>query len=256
MIHHPHIPSPSASTPDKDPTGVRALLASLPEPEPIPDYLVERINASLALEQAKRVASSSGTSLTPLLATARHRPGRFLFAFAGAAAAIVLVAVVGSNLLQANQSTSTSTSAAAAITSGGREAGAGALPSANDKAAPGRVSGLASIAIRLSEVRYTHANFVTQAQILRSGALDPIQPRTNADSAGVGPMGTAAGLTDCLDAIGATGAQLVTADLAFYEGAPAVIIVTTTDGRPTAYVVGRECSGGNAALLRAATPLS
>ena len=74
-------------------------------------------------------------------------------------------------------------------------------------------------------------------------------------SSGVGPVGTAVGLTDCLRAIGANGAELVRADLAFYEGAPAVIIVATTNGIPTAYAVGRQCSLADPAVLRPATPL-
>jgi len=48
---------------------------------------------------------------------------------------------------------------------------------------------------------------------------------------------------------------MVRADIAFYEGAPAVIIVATTDGIPMAYAVGRECSLADAALLRPATSL-
>ena len=190
--------------------------------------------------------------MTPLLAVARRRPGRFLFAFAGAAAAVALVAVGGSNLLRANQSASDGASVAAAITSGAREANGGAPPSVFGKAAPYSASSPVAIHIRMSEVRYTQADFVTQARTLRSVAqTQPLAP----PSPGVGPVGTTSGLTDCLSAIGAGGAQAVWADLAFYEGVPAVIIVATVDGIPTAYVVGHECSRGNAALVRPATPL-
>src|SRR5665647_209290 len=37
---------PVGSSPDDDQTGVRALLSALPEPDPMPAYLVERISAS------------------------------------------------------------------------------------------------------------------------------------------------------------------------------------------------------------------
>ena len=74
-------------------------------------------------------------------------------------------------------------------------------------------------------------------------------------SSALGHIGTTGGLTDCLGAIGAGGAQMVQADLAFYDGQPAVIIVATTDGVPTAYAVGRGCSQADASLLHQGTPL-
>lgn len=246
--------SPVGPSPDDDDaTGVRALLSSLPEPGPMPAYLAERISASLAAEQSQRTDLSASTSVTPLIATGRRRPGRLLFAIAGAAAAVVLIGVVGNNLLATNQPTAATDSAAAAITSGSREAG-GAAPQAGDKAVAGGDKSPASIQIRLSAIRYTEADFVTQVRVMRDATFDSVQPMATSP-AGVGVIGTAAGLSDCLTAIGAGGAQAVRADIAFYEGHPAVIIVATTDGIPTAYVVGRDCSRTDAALLRPATTL-
>ena len=239
-------PSPD----DDDATGVRALLSSLPEPGPMPAYLAERISASLAAEQSQRTDLSSSTSVTPLLPTRRRRPGRLLFAIAGTAAAVVLIGAVGINQLSTNQPTAATDSAAAAITSGSREAG-GAAPQAGDKAVAGEGLSQASIQIRLSAIRYTEADFVTQARTMRDATFDSIQPMAT----GVGVIGTAAGLSDCLTAIGAGGAQTVRADIALYDGHPAVIIVATTDGIPTAYAVGRDCSRTDAALLRPATAL-
>jgi hypothetical protein len=255
---------PVGSSPDDDDqTGVRAILSALPEPDPMPAYLVERISASLAAEQAQRADAHSGTSVSPMLATLRRRRGRLLFAIAGAAAAVVLFGVAGNTLLTTGQTTNASTSAGSAITSGAREADGLAAPSvkgatppsADDKAAPGRFSKSAPVLIRLSDVRYTKANFVAQASNLRSATFASIQPLATG-SPDLGPIGTDVGLTDCLKAIGADGAQTVQADLAFYEGQPAVIIVATTDAKPTAYVVGRECSQAHADLLRPATPLN
>lgn len=247
--HDPVGPSPD----DDDATGVRALLSALPEPGPMPAYLAERISASLAAEQSQR-AISSGTSVTPLLVGTRRRPGRLLFAIAGAAAAVVMIGVVGNNLLTTNQPSASSDSAAGAITSGSREASGAATQSGKDRAVAGEATSPASIQIRLSSIRYTEAEFVTQARVLRDAAFDSIQPMAPSPS-GVGAIGTAGGIADCLSAIGAGGAQMVRVDLAFYEGAPAVIIVATTDGIPTAYAVGRECSRTDAAVLRPATTL-
>ncbi|MHB1474497.1 MAG: hypothetical protein ACYCV4_12930 [Dermatophilaceae bacterium] len=245
--------NPVGSSPDDDQTGVRALLSALPEPDPMPAFLVERISASLAAEQVQRADVSSGASVTPFLATPRRRPGRLLFAIAGAAA-VVLIGVVGTNLLRANQTTVASNSAASAITSGARESGRAASPSAGEKAFVGGGLSPASIQIRLSDVRYTQAGFLVQARTLRDATFAPVQSIAAA-SPGVGPIGTSAGLTDCLAAIGAGRAQMVQADLAFYQGRPAVIIVATTEGVSTAYAVGRECSRADPALLRQGTTL-
>lgn len=266
----PHLPIGSEPSRDEDPTGVRALLSSLPEPDPMPEHLVERINASLAAEQAQRAARMSGTSVTPLLTTARsrtrqRRPTRFVFAIAGAAAAVALVAVVGSNMFTVHQTTTASrgdavASASRDSSSNDAEASGGAPPNAPAKAAksqtPAALAGRATtpslVQIGLSGTRYTQADFVAQARTLRRAPLQ----RIVAQSSSVGPAGTAAGLLECLNAIGAAGAQVVRADVAFYEGQPAVIIVATTNGIPMAYAVGRQCSPADAAILRPATRLS
>ena len=253
-MNNPDIHKASASSPDDDPTGVRALLSALPEPDPMPDYLVARISASLSAAQSERAASFSSTSVTPLVAGKRRRPGRLLFALAGAAAAVALVAAVGPYLLRTTQTTGTSSSAAAGLTSAAREPSGGAPPFAQDKAVPGPTATPPLLQIRVSQTRYTRADFAAQARTLRGVTLAPIPPMA-ASSSGVGPVGTPVGLTDCLRAIGADGAELVRADLAFYEGAPAVIIVATTNGIPTAYAVGRQCSLADPAVLRPATLL-
>jgi hypothetical protein len=249
----PHFPIGSEPTRDDDPTGVRDLLSSLPEPDPMPEHLVERINASLAAEQAQRATTVSGGSVTPLLATGRRR-ARLLFAVAGAAAAVVVVAVVGTNMFTSRQSTTISSSAAVARSAGAGEASGGVPPSAADKAPAGRPVTPSLVQIGLSMTQYTQKEFVTQAETLLHSAPGPIHPQP-AESNRIGPAGTVLGLKECLSAIGVSGAQMVRADVAFYEGQPAVIIVATTNGEPVAYAVGRQCSHTGAAVLRPATPL-
>lgn len=243
---------PAASSPDDDKTGVRALLSALPEPDPMPAYLVERISASLAAEQAQRAGGSTGASVTPLLA-ARRRPGRLLFSIAGAAAAVAIIGVLGTNLFRDSQTSGATSSASSAYASADRESSGQAPTSGDNKAVAGGAVTPASIQIRVSNVRYTQAAFVTQARNLHDVAFDSALPM--ADSSAAGPIGTASGLTDCLGAIGAGRAQMVQADLAYYEGAPAVIIVATTDGVQTAYAVGRGCSRADAFLLHQGTVL-
>jgi len=253
--------NPVASSPDDDPTGVRALLSALPEPEPMPAYLVERISASLAAEQAQRAAGFSGGSVTPLLATTRRRPGRILFAVASAAAAVVLVGAIGSGLFRSSQMTTASDSGAAAITSQPRAAEGGSpqstngSPNADSKAGPGAPSTPPAVQIRLSDTRYTQAGFAKQAGTLNTTFARLPASERDQSFAAEGKVGTAAGLTGCLTAIGAGDAQMVRADLAFYEGRAAAIIVATKGGIQMAYAVARDCSKANAALLHAATQL-
>jgi len=264
-LNKPSIPAGSEPSRDDDPTGVRALLSSLPEPEPMPEHLVERINASLAAEQARRATEASRASVTPLLSNPRRRPARFVFAIAGAAAAVALIAVYSSNLFTTSQTTSISSAAIRASTSSPRELPGAMAKEASPKSAPSAankapaVTGSAATAsliqIRLSETRYTRAGFEAQAETLRHSTLDPIQPRTS-ESSSVASAGTATGLRECLSVIGAAGAQVVQADVAFYEGQPAVIIVATTNDKHMAYAVGRQCSYAEPAVLRPATPLS
>jgi hypothetical protein len=249
----PRKPVGSSPDDDDDQTGVRAMLSALPEPHPMPAYLVERINASLAAEQAQREVAP-GTSISPMLATKRRRPGRLLVAIAGAAAAVVLIGVVGNNMVTTNLTTAGGDTSSSALSSADGESRGAVPPSAADKAAAAPVSPSATIEIRSSNVRYTEADFVTQARGLTGATFDSVKPRATATPL-QGQFKAAGGLTDCLSAIGAGGAQMVLADLAFYEGQPAMIIVASTDGIPTAYVVGRDCSRAHAALLRPATRL-
>jgi hypothetical protein len=175
-----------------------------------------------------------------------------VFAVAGAAAAVTLVAVVGDSLLTQGQNTTTSGGAVLERSLSARDSGTPATPGSAAKApaAAGAAATPSVILIGQSGTRYTQADFVTQAQSLRRAT-----PRPMSGTTAPGPAGTTDGLTECLTAIGATGAQVVHADVAVYQGRAAVIIVTTTNGVPMAYAVGPWCSRADAAVLRPATPL-
>jgi hypothetical protein len=229
----------------------------------MPSQLVERINASLVEEQIQRAAGTHGSTVTPLLAPMRRRPARLSLAMAGAAATLVLVAVVGSNMFTSSQPVTTADqSSVASPSSGDRQSGPGERRAA--AAAPGAAAAKAPayaasatpppsvLQIRLSRTRYTQGGFETQLRALR-GATMPLKPPP---ASSVGTAGTITGLRECLDAIGAGQAQDVRADAAFYQGRPALIIVATTNDVASAYVVGRQCSHTDPAILRPATPLS
>ncbi|GAA1149364.1 hypothetical protein [Ornithinicoccus hortensis] len=84
---------------ENDPTGVRALLSSLPDPGPMPDTVFARISASLQEEQERREQQSafgptSGPDVISLAAERhRRRPMRTL-TYLGAAAGLAVVATV------------------------------------------------------------------------------------------------------------------------------------------------------------------
>ena len=175
-----------------------------------------------------------------------------LFAIAGAAA-VVLLAVVGTDLFK-NDQTGGSTTTAASIASGDQRASSAQPPAASDKAAPEAAAVPALIQIRTSGTRYTKADFATQARSLGTAVLSPGQPAAPG-SLGIRQTDTREGLTECLSGLGVVGAKIVHADLAIYEGVPALVIVVTTNGVPTAYAVRRDCSRANPDLLHPATPL-
>ena len=250
---------PSGESPEDDPTGVRALLASLPEPEPMPAYLVERISASLAAEQANRSPASTGATVVPL---ARRRPLRTtVLALAGVAAAAVVVGVVGTSVL--HRSDQSSSGAAASMSTATRSTPSAPAPSsapAQGNGAQGDgTQGLAAtppMHIQMSSARYTRGSFAAQAGALAtSGAAHPVHPLTG-ESPGIGPIATPTGLASCLRALGVGPVDDVTADLSFYEGTPAVVIVTVSGSTRTAYAVKRSCSTGNQALLHPGVPVS
>jgi hypothetical protein len=286
IVTKPHIPRASEPSRDDDPTGVHALLSSLRHPDPMPDHLIERINASLAAEQAQRAARIEDGSVSPMVTRRPQRPARLVFAVAGAAAAVVLVAVVSSISFSGSQTTTTSIGAAVSSASSSGDHADEAAPSAGtptpaggqlyarsqpgSKATPGAASkdgfsggeslsaagvplGVPAPQIRQSGTRYTQAGFLAQAVSLHQAALTSahFQSATN-----VGPVSTTDWLRECMSAIGAAEIQLVEADVAFYDGRPAVIIVGMANGAPLAYVVTPQCSHVDPALLRPATSLS
>lgn len=88
---------------EPDPTGVRAILAALPDPGPMPLDLVQRITASLAVERARCEvmartdgSPSDGNATVRSLSTARERRpwGARLPLIAAAASIVVLAGAV------------------------------------------------------------------------------------------------------------------------------------------------------------------
>ncbi|RNI19644.1 hypothetical protein [Flexivirga caeni] len=214
---------------ENDPTGMRDLLRSLPDPGPMPPEVADRITAALVLEQQQR-ASSDHSNVTPLTrpdrpaGTARPASRKWLQVVGGlvAAAAVAAVAVVGVNSLHHDNAPTS------------------AVPS------PTSVSGdqLAErVHVQSSGTNYTPANFNAQAASMATdtSATKP-DPSLITD---FGSITKRAALLGCARSI--AGALLddpssIKVDLATFEGKPAVVIVVTNAGKRTAFAVSRTCS--------------
>jgi hypothetical protein len=240
---------------------VRALLATAPDPGPMPDHVAERISGALLDAARLRVdpgplLDASGRSddvargapegkVVPLPA----RPGRpkpiYLVAAVAAAAAVV---AVGASALHVTKRPN-----GAAIV-GDTSSTSGATGSSTTVGPTG--SGLH---IQLSTTAYDAGNLAAKARQLLDRPGQPLRDLA-AEAPGIGPIGTPIGLESCLEAIGAIDVShptpdAVSADLATFDGRPAVVVVVTRSGASTAWAVERSCNTGTPGVLKDATPV-
>jgi hypothetical protein len=252
MVSRPPVP-PLGSGGDRDerelddPTGVRALLGALPAPGPMPAYLVDRITASIAAEQAAR----AGAPVVPLESRRRLRWQRLGLAAAAAAIAVVaLPAVLSSgpaswlaSLSPIHQGSEASSGAAASLR---------ASPDAASSAAAGQgggaVAGTLAPRIYASGTAYTRGGFPQQVRAFLAHPGTPLAPLA-AESPAIGPAGTPRGLAPCLALLRLDPAAQVSADVASFDGEPAVVVVVHTVTAQIAYAVDRRCTTGAGAVL-------
>lgn len=232
---------------------VRALLAALPQPGPMPDDVVARISAELDDEAILRVdrgplshAERDSAVLAPLIRQ-RQRP-RPLFAVAAVAAAAAVVAVGGSalHLKTRPQGAAVLGTATTLLT-----------PSnASIRTTPDAISRLANpnLHLQLSRTSYTADNLASNARVALTRPDAPPQV-LEAEAPRLGPLATEAGLTSCLDALGLPTDVPVRVDLADYEDLPAAVIVVTTAAGSTVRVVARSCTTGHPAVVVGSTPV-
>lgn len=237
-----------------DPTGVRALLAALPAPGPMPDDLVARITASIAAEQAAR----AGATVVPL--ESRRPPRWQRLGLAAAAAAIAVVALPA--LLSSGPTSwlaSLSASHQGSESSEGSAASLRAAPVVPSSTATipggGSVAGtVAAPRIYASGTAYRRGAFAQQVRAFLSHPGTPLAPLA-AESPAIGPAGTPRGLAPCLAMLRLDPAAQVSADVASFDGQPAVVVVVHAGTTQIAYAVDRRCTTGAGAVLTGPLPL-
>ena len=231
---------------EHDPTGMRALLASLPEPGPMPEDLVSRITAALAAE-ADAGSSASGATVVPL-------PRRRLqLKHLGVAAAVVGALGLGGVVLSTapngltasggDESAQDARSAVGGSPQGGAESGAGSAGVALVPAA-----GTGEVVVVMSGRAYEAATLGEGADLLARGQ-DELLRSLAAESPGIGPIGTPIGARTCADALGVPSSAGVLVDVAEVDGRPAAVLVVDAGAGTTAYAVERSCTTGTTGLI-------
>jgi len=233
---------------EHDPTGMRALLAGLPDPGPMPPDLVTRITAALAAEAGTDAGATASAAPSP--ATVVPLPRRRLgLRHLGVAAAVVTAVGLGGVVLSGGASSLT-----ASITAGGSSdsAAAGGESVSKDAAGAGGravaplvpAAGTGGVVVVMSGRSYTAADLADGARELLARPPEALPP-LGAEAPGIGPIGTPIGARACADALGVPADAGVLVDVADVDGRPGAVLVTATGDTHSAYAVDRSCTTGN-----------
>lgn len=261
---------------EHDPTGMRALLGSLPDPGPMPEDLVTRIGAAIAAQadadgrpHPSWAAPECPDPVDDLLPFGADPDGRGaddgvvvplrrrrLVRGLGVAAAAVVVLGVGGAVVQGLGSSGATASLGMAQKDASAAGGSAARGPAN-LAGAGEGSVVADdaaldVLVVASGATYTVADLGGQASALpqpEAGAT--ALPRTDEGAADPDEtVSTPAGARACATALGVPGSEPVTVDLATVDGSiAAVLVATRPDGSRTAWAVDRGCRAGSTGLV-------
>ncbi len=199
-----------------------------------------------AAGRRRRLADSDGPSV-------RRRRWVVL---ASAAATVAALGLVGGLLSQRGVLRPSSTTGSVAGAAARPEAGVATRQAAADAsaAAPAADGVPHPIHLEASERRYSAATIVRLAQEM----LDAADRRTRVtQSTSEGPGGTLSPATvaECVTTLGEGEADAVFADVATFEGLPAIVIVVVDAGLKEVYVVDRSCSKGSPGLVHGPVPM-
>jgi hypothetical protein len=249
---------------EHDPTGMRALLANLPDPGPMPDDLVARITAALSAEvrgdagvDAGATASATPSPTAAHASTATVVPlarRRFGLKHLGVAAAVVAALGLGGVVLSTTPNALT-----AAIGAGdGSDSQAGSAGRAEDQgadsAAPGPMvalvppAGSGQVVVVMSGRSYAVADLAAGARALAAAPGAPL-PTLAAESPGIGPIGTPLGARSCATTLGVPADAGLLVDVAEVDGRPAAVLVADTAAGRSAYAVERSCTTGTTGIV-------
>ena len=264
---------------EHDPTGMRALLASLPDPGPMPEHLVARISAALEAEvQAARSDGiqalwglgddgdardagvradpqpDAGATVVPLRRRVRLR-------HLGVAAAVVGVLGLGGYVVgsvdggvMASLTAGGSADSAADSGAASSESGTSAADQGKARALVAPAAGSGEVVVVMSGVDHSSDRLDVTARELDDGTLDPIA-ELSAESPSLGPIATPIGARACADALGIPTDAGILVDVSEVDGvSAAVLVVHATDGR-SAWAVERSCTTGTTSLIRGPVPL-
>ena len=250
MVSTPPVPSGRPEDRD-DPTGIRALLAGLGDPGPMPADLVDRINASIAAEQQARAGNDH--TVVPLRRRRSSWPRIGLVAAAVAAVAVAVPAMLGTGPGELMASLSGTGSASSADSAAGSEAGSApsvepesVLPDAGSRAS----SATGPVALATSGTAYTSAGLTTQARSVLDRAAAGSSDSQLKDTAT-----NELALRACLTALGVATWMPVSADAGTFDGRPAVVAVVSSDTGQSVYAVDPDCDATHATAMVGPVPL-
>lgn len=215
----------------------------------MPPELVERITASLAVEQERRGAAPGNVRpfVRPEGSGDRRQGSRgLLLGLSGAAAAAAIGGVVLINAIgpagQQSPNTQAQLLVGAPTAQEGTQGGAAGDPTSGGAARSGDTH------VQVSSTRYTSAQLTAQAQRLWATPAEPVRT-LGAEAPTIGPIGTPLGAAECLAAIGADDSARAMVDLALFDGSPAAVVVTERKGHREVRVVTRQCGPESDAVL-------
>lgn len=261
---HPH---DDTAPVEHDPTGMRALLASLPEPGPMPDDLVARISAALAAEAGRGsgieqfwgpsdradAADPTGptdtTDRTTTDAVARVVPlrRRPRLRHLGVAAAVVGVIGLGGYALGSMPGDLTASFGAGGAADSA--AGDDSAAEAGAKALVAPLPGSGDVVVIMSGIDHDSQRLADTARQLDEGSVDPLTA-LGAESPSIGPIGTAVGARAGADSLGIEADAGILVDVGEGAGASAAVLVVHDSRGRSAWAVDRSCTTGNTGLIR------
>lgn len=230
---------------EHDPTGIRDLLARLPEPGPMPDDLVARITASLAQEAAAERSSRTegGARVVDLRPQRRSR-----WPLVGVAAAVLAVLGIGGLVVNTMPG-----GLSAALDIGGGN-GADSAGSAAELAPSTAAADIArgDVVVTSSGTAYDVEHMSEQAAAL-SASTDPAVPPATGRAAAVA---TPSGARSCADGLGVAPEADLVLDISTVGAEPAAVLLVTGAGGRSVYAVPLSCSAQNPEVIAGPMPVT